>query len=266
MWVVPGPLREIRGDAARRHHLHRPKVEVLTKRPDSDLSHCDISLQGCQVKGTIRPLEIRHIVMTRKQKDSHSPTDGGLLRQSRRANFSSSFVLFHKWCRVLNGLSRAPGARGLSRGLLYGLRRHCVPHHVLPLVITCGGSSARNFGALGRHSIDTSLQYHVLTKARMSSEYTRRQLDSNIDSRIPGPSTEQTIVHVLYSNFTFPLASRCSSISEIGSTSRSRVFVEKRPTNNEIRGFLHIPSHSNRSAGTNEHASLSWPRPAPTAS
>lgn len=52
------------------------------------------------------------------------------------------------------------------------------------------------------------------------------------------------------------LASRGSPISEIGSTSRSTVFVEIRPTNDEIRGFLHIHSHSNRSAGTNEHAPL----------
>lgn len=37
---------------------------------------------------------------------------------------------------------------------------------------------------------------------------------------------------------------------------RSRVFVEIRPTNDEIRGFLHTHSHSNRSVGTNERAPL----------
>lgn len=86
-------------------------------------------------------------------------------------------------------------------------------------------------------------------------------LGSPPEEQINGEASHAVTWQLLYSNTNTPpspfaLASKGSPISEIGSTLRSRVFVEIRPTNNEIRGFLHIHSHSNRSVGTNERAPL----------
>ena len=110
---------------------------------------------------------------------------------------------------------------------------------------------------------ETSLQHPVFAKAQMSldiawmtlgQEPVCQLLRSSSEEQINGEASHAMPTAASVLQLPFALASKGLPISEIGSTSRSRVFVEIRPTNNAIRGFLHIPSHSNRSAGTNEHA------------
>lgn len=124
-------------------------------------------------------------------------------------------------------------------------------------------TNRRRAGAPSETTLDCSIPCSQRHESRWMLLW--QQLDRNPVSQLPGSSTEERTngetthaVHRQASVLQLPLAlaSKGSSISEIGSTSRSRVFVEIRPTNNEIRGLLHMPSHSNRSDGTNEHAPL----------